>query len=753
MTEPVKKSFRKYVIIFWSLFLILLTTVVLFFVAIANGTFGHMPTFEELENPKNNLASEIYSADQVLLGKYYYENRTNTHYSNLSPHLTNALISTEDVRFNEHSGIDVKSLLRVAYGVFTGNHKGGGSTITQQLAKNLFPRDFNLSTTDLVLRKFKEWVTAVKLERNYSKTEIMAMYFNTVAFGSQSFGIKAASLTFFNKEPKELKIEEAALLVGVVNAPTRYSPILNPENSIKRRNIVLNQMAKYGNISETLKDSLVQIPLDMSSYGIISHRTGIAKYFREYLRTHLKKWCKSHTKANGKPYNLYSDGLKIYTTINSKMQKHAEAAVKNHLGNDLQPSFDKHWEGYTTAPFDFENDSLGEKADAVILSGIKRSERYRKMRQNKYPEKDILNVFHQPTAMSIFSWQGDIDTIMTPWDSVRYYKSILQTGLMSVEPNTGFVRAYVGGANYEHFKYDHVTYGKRQVGSTFKPFLYTLAMQSGQFSPCTKLPNVQTRIELDDGTFWSPENSSSSKIGEMVSLKWALAHSNNWISAYLIKRFSPQSVIKIAQQMGITSKIPSVYSIALGTPDISLYEMVGALNTFANKGIYMEPIFITRIEDKHGNVIERFIPEQHEALSEETAYLMIELLKGVVKHGTGRRLGWKYGLHNPIAGKTGTTQNQSDGWFMGLTPDLVTGVWVGCEDRAAHFRTIRLGQGANMALPIWALYIQSIYNDSTMYLSKRDFDKPSAPLHVEIDCDNWDKQNTQQQNNIDENEF
>jgi len=645
MTEQVeKKSYLKYLIIFWSIFIISVATVILFFVAIANGTFGYMPTFEELENPKNNLASEIYSADQVMLGKYYYENRSNTHYSNLSPHLVNALIATEDVRFRDHSGIDIKSLLRVAYGVISGNHKGGGSTITQQLAKNLFPRDFNLSTTDLILRKFKEWVTAVKLERNYSKDEIIAMYFNTVAFGSQSYGIKSASRTFFNKEPMELKIEEAALLVGVVNAPTRYSPIINPERSIKRRNVVLNQMSKYGYITEALKDSLVNIPLDMSNFGVISHRTGIAKYFREYLRTHLKTWCSKHTKANGEPYNLYSDGLKIYTTINSKMQKYAEDAVKQHLGEDLQPSFDKHWKGHEEAPFVLKNDTLGEKANAIILSGVKRSERYRKMRLQKHSKEEILNKFHEPTAMKIFSWQGDIDTIMTPWDSVRYYKGILQAGLMSVEPQTGYVRAYVGGANYEHFKYDHVTYGKRQVGSTFKPFLYTLAMQSGQFSPCTKLPNVQTRIELDDGTFWSPENSSNSNIGEMVSLKWALAHSNNWISAYLIKRFSPQSVIKIARQMGVTSKIPPVYSIALGTPDISLYEMVGALSTYANKGIYKKPIFITRIEDKHGNVIERFIPEQHEALSEETAYLMLELLKGVVQHGTGIRLRYKYQL-------------------------------------------------------------------------------------------------------------
>ena len=748
-----KKRFRKYIIGFWSVVIVLMLGVALFFSAISWGWFGEMPTFEELENPQSNLASEVYSADQVLLGKYYVENRSKTHYSKLSPHLVHALLATEDIRFRDHAGIDLISLFRVAFGVVTGNHKGGGSTITQQLAKNLFPRDRYLSTGELVMRKFKEWITAVKLERNYSKNEIIAMYFNTVAFGSNSFGIKSASRTFFNKSPMKLKVEEAALLVGVVNAPTRYSPILNPEASRARRDLVINQMAKYDYITQQEADSLTSQPIDMSDYNVMSHKTGIARYFREHIRGKLKDWCKTHYKPNGENYDLYKDGLKIYTTINSKMQKYAEEAVEEHLSQDLQPAFNKHWEGHEHAPFEFEADSADKEIEKIMKNGMRRSPRYRKMRRRGVSEDSIMKVFKQKKEMEVFSWQGEVDTVMTPWDSIRYYKSILQAGLMSMEPRTGYVRAYVGGPDYEHFKYDHVTYAKRQVGSTFKPFLYTLAMQEGGISPCTKVPNVQTRIELPDGTFWAPKNPSDDRIGEMVSLKWALAHSNNWISAYLIKRYSPQSVKKIARKMGVESPIPEVPAIALGTPDMSLYEMVGALNTYVNKGIYVEPIFLTRIEDKNGNVIERFIPEQQEAMSEETAYLMLEMLQGVVNKGTGIRLRYKYGFNQPIAGKTGTTQNQSDGWFIGMIPDLATGIWVGAEDRSAHFRTIGLGQGANMALPIWALYMQKLYNDQSIHIPKRDFKKPDKPLSVEIDCQKWEQQNQQQDNGIDEDEF
>lgn len=746
-----KKSFKKYILGLWALFVLLVAGVAFFFATIAWGWFGDMPTFEELENPESNLASEIYSADQVLLGKYYIENRSNVNYADLSPHLINALLATEDIRFRNHSGIDMKSLLRVAYGVMTGNHKGGGSTITQQLAKNLFPRDMNLTTSELVMRKFKEWITAVKLERNYSKNEIIAMYLNTVAFGSQSFGIQSAARTFFDKTPMEVKIEEAALLVGVVNAPTRYSPILNPDNAFDRRNLVIGQMEKYDFISGQKKDSLVKQPIDMSNYNVMSHKTGIARYFREHIRGKLRNWAKSHYKPDGEPYNLYKDGLKIYTTINSRMQELAEEAVKEHLADDLQPAFNRHWEGYSNAPFVFEKDSADKEVEELLTRGMKRSERYRKMRGRNVSKEQIEASFHEETQMRIFSWKGEIDTVMTPWDSIRYYKSILQAGLMSMEPRTGFVRAYVGGPDYDHFKYDHVTGMKRQVGSTFKPFLYTLAMQEGGISPCTEVPNVQTRIELHDGTFWAPQNTSDDRIGQMVSLKWALAHSNNWISAYLIKRYSPQSVRKIVEKMGVKSHIPEVPAIALGTPDLSLYEMVGALNTYTNEGIYIEPVFITRIEDKNGNVIERFIPEQQEAMSEQTAYLMLEMLQGVVNEGTGIRLRYKYGFNHPIAGKTGTTQNQSDGWFIGLVPELTTGIWVGNEDRAAHFRSISLGQGANMALPIWAMYMQKLYDDPEINISKAEFEKPDN-LSVEINCEKASSQEMEQQG-IDEDEF
>jgi penicillin-binding protein 1A len=747
-----KQSFKKYIIALWSLFVLFVAAVAFFFTTIAWGWFGDMPTFEELENPKSNLASEIYSADQVLLGKYYIENRSNIKYSDLSPHLINALLATEDIRFRDHSGIDVKSLFRVAYGVMTGNHKGGGSTITQQLAKNLFPREGNLSTSDLVMRKFKEWITAIKLERNYSKNEIIAMYLNTVAFGSHSFGIQSAGNTFFNKAPMELKVEEAATLVGVVNAPTRYSPVQNPKASLARRNLVISQMERYDYISEKVKDSLVQEPIDMSKYNVMSHKTGIARYFREHIRIKLRGWAKTHYKPNGEPYNLYKDGLKIYTTINSRMQQLAEEAVKEHLANDLQPAFDKHWEGHRNAPFVFDSDSADKEVEELLTRGMKRSERYRKMRGQNADKEIIKQSFHEKTRMSVFSWKGEIDTVMTPWDSIRYYKSILQAGLMSMEPHTGYVRAYVGGPDYDHFKYDNVKGMQRQVGSTFKPFLYTLAMQEGGISPCTKVPNVQTRIELPDGSFWAPQNTSDERIGEMVSLKWALAHSNNWISAYLIKRYSPQSVKKIARKMGVRSHIPEVPAIALGTPDLRLYEMVGALNSYTNDGIYVEPIFITRIEDKNGNVVERFIPEQQEAMSEETAYLMLEMLQGVVNEGTGIRLRYKYGFNHPIAGKTGTTQNQSDGWFMGLVPELTTGIWVGNEDRAAHFRSISLGQGANMALPIWAMYMQKLYDDPETDISKSNFSKPDN-LSVEIDCDKAGQEKQIGNDGIDEDEF
>ncbi len=681
----------------------------------------------------------MYSSNGELLGTFFIENRSNITYRDISPNLINALVAIEDIRFEKHSGIDEKALLRVFYGVITGNQKGGGSTLTQQLAKNLFPRG-RLSKPQLVLRKFQEWITALKLERYYSKEEIIAMYLNTVPFGHNSYGIKSAAATFFDSSPDSLNIQEAALMAGVVNAPTRYSPISNPERSLQRRNLVLQQMLKYNFITQDVYDSVSLLPLGVSKYALQDHNEGLATYLREYLRGQLKDWCESHFKPDGSPYNIYKDGLKIYTTIDSRMQKYAEEAVREHLSLDLQPSFYKHWEGFTNAPFDFDEEEAEESIEKIMLQAVKRSERYRKLRNSGMSMDSILDNFNIPSEMRVFSWNGPIDTIMTPLDSILYHKYFLQAGLLSMESHTGFVRAMVGGIDYKYFQFDHVVQGKRQVGSTFKPFLYTLAMQEGEYTPCYKVSNIQYSVELDDGTFWAPRNSDNDRVGEEVTLKWALANSNNWISAYLIGRFSPQSVRQMARKLGVNSPIPAVPSIALGTPDLSLYEMVGAMNTFANKGVFVKPTFVTKIEDKNGNVLERFVPEKTEAMSEITAYKMLKLLEGVVESGTGIRLRYKYGFNNPVAGKTGTTQNQSDGWFMGITPDLTSGVWVGAEDRSVHFRSITLGQGANMALPIWAIYMQKVYSDPSLGISGGEFDKPLRDVMIEFDCEKYDRE-------------
>ncbi|MCR5645267.1 MAG: PBP1A family penicillin-binding protein [Bacteroidales bacterium] len=727
---------RKAVRVLWSLFGIALVVVVLFFFCVAKGVFGTMPTFEELENPQTNLATQIISCDGKVLGSYYVENRSNVRYNELSPYLPQALISIEDERFYSHSGIDGKSLFRVAYGVLSGNKKGGGSTITQQLAKNLFPRGENLSKMKLVLRKFQEWITATKLEYNYSKDEIIAMYLNTVAFGHNAYGIRSAAKTFFDKDPKDLNIEESALMAGVVNAPTRFSPVRNPERALQRRNIVLKSMEKNGYITSAEYDSISQIPIDMSHFGVMDHNSGQATYFREQLRKELTEWASTHYRADGKPYNIYRDGLKIYTTIDSRMQRYAEEAVREFMGGSLQPSFYKHWQGKKNAPFSL-NDK--DQIEALLEASMKRSDRYRNLKNQGMDPDSIRKVFDIPVEMTVFSWDGPIDTIMTPWDSIMYYKWFLQASLVSIETHTGHVKAYVGGIDYRYFKYDHVTQAQRQVGSTFKPFLYSLAMQEGEYTPCTKIPNIPYNIQLEDGKFWSPRNSGGKHVNEEVTLKWALAQSNNWISAYLMNRFGPQAVITMARRMGVESPIDPVPAICLGVCDLKLIEMVGAMSTFANQGVYIKPMYITKIEDKNGNVIERFAPEESEAMSEVTAYKMIELMKGVVQSGTGVRLHYKYNLNNPIAGKTGTTQNQSDGYFMGITPDLTTGVWVGAEDRSVHFRSTELGQGSRTALPIWALYMQRVYADPTLHISKGDFPKPTAPgVDLDFNCDKYE---------------
>ncbi len=747
-----KKSTSRIIRILWIAFFAgVLSTAILFF-SISMGWMGYMPTLEELENPKTNLASEVYSADQVLLGKYYIEDRSTVSFDEISPNLVEALLATEDIRFYEHSGVDIRALLRVAKGLITFRRQGGGSTVTQQLAKNMFPRGEKLSKPEKVLRKFKEWVIATRLEYNYTKNEIMAMYFNAVTFGSNTFGIKTAAKTFFGKAPIDLNREESAILVGMLRAPSYYSPIRKPENALRRRMVVLSQMKTYGYITQEEYDSLRNTPLDMSHYQIQDHKLGLATYFREHLRGDLKKWCKTHYKADGEPYNLYRDGLRIYTTINSKMQTYAEEAVAQHLGKELQRDFFKHWntKRFKHPPFYRISD---KEYDHIMTMAKKRSNRYYWLHKRGMSEDSIDIVFNTPVQMRVFSWDGDIDTTLTPMDSILYYKYFLQVGMMSVEPQTGYVRAYVGGINYRHFQYDHVIVGKRQVGSTFKPFVYASAFQELGYTPCTKVPNVAVTFQMPAGQpDYTPKNADDDKVGEMVTLKWALANSVNYISAFLIKRVGPEKVVSLARAMGVKSDIEAVPAICLGTPSLSVYEMVGATATYANKGVYNTPIFMTRIEDKNGNTVATFSSKSNDALDERTAYLMIGLMKGVVDLGTGRRLRFRYKLNHPIAGKTGTTDNNSDGWFMGLTPDLVSGVWVGAEDRSVHFRSTHLGQGANMSLPIWALYMQKVYADSTLNISTSDFERPPN-FDVITDCDKLEKAQQDAGGNMDDINF
>ena len=729
-----QKSFKRYRHILWGIFGSVIALVALLFCGISWGLFGFMPSFEDLENPTSSLSSEIISSDQQILGAYYIENRTNVEFNELSPYLVQALVATEDSRFYSHSGVDLRSLGRVFFkSILRGDRSGGGgSTITQQLAKNLFPRK-HISKAGLAVRKLKEWVIAAKLERNYTKDEIIAMYFNTVDFGNNAYGIKIAASTYFGKLPSELEPEEAALLVGMLKATSYYNPLRNPQNAMKRRNVVFSQMRKAGFLSREEYEELIGKPIDMSHFSRQNHEEGLATHFREYLRQYMLKWCKEHKKPDGKPYDLYRDGLKIYTTINSRMQRHAEEAVAEWIGGTLQNDFYQDLKGSGRyAPF--SSDLTKAEVDRFMEQAMKNSDRYRAMKKAGASDEEIREVFHQKVAMKVFTWNGgEKDTVMSPWDSLWYHKWFLHCGLMSVEPQTGYVRAYVGDISYKYFKYDNVSQGRRQVGSTFKPFVYTLAMQEGEFLPCTEVPNVPVCFPLPDGEEWCPANSSKQKEGEMVSLRWALANSVNYISAYLIKRFPPEAVINLARRMGITAPMEAVPSICLGTMDISVREMVGAMATYANQGIHIDPIFITRIEDKHGIVLENFSPHQEEAMSAKTAYLMLDLMRGVVDEGSAGRLRWRYGLKQAIAGKTGTTQNHSDAWFMGITPTLTTGVWVGGELRSIHFNSMRLGQGANAALPVWAIYMQKVYEDAELEFPQDDFEKPDG-VNVDLKC-------------------
>lgn len=730
-----RKSVTKYVSWFWIIALLPVFFISVLVYGTAHNWFGALPSFEDLENPKSSLASEVYSADGIVLGKYYIQNRSNVHYSDLSPSLIQALMATEDIRFEKHSGVDLKGLFRVLFKtIIAQQDAGGGSTITQQLAKNLFPRE-RMTKWQLVGRKFKEWIIAVRLEKSYTKEEILAMYLNTVEFGHNTYGIKSAARTFFNKLPDKLNVEESAVLIGSLKAPTYYSPVRNPKNAFQRRNTVLSQMYKYEFLNRMQYDSLRMLPVKLN-YQADDHTAGLATYFRETLRLELNRWCNEHKKSDGSNYNLYRDGLKIYTTLDSRMQRYAEEAVKEHL-TELQKTFNEHWKG-RVAWAEFPE---------IVTNAVKQSYRYAGLKAEGLSEDSIQKNFNTKIPMSIFSWHGDIDTLMSPLDSIKYYKMILQTGFMSMNPQTGFIKAWVGGNNYQHFKYDHVKEGKRQVGSTFKPFLYTLAIQEG-YSPCYKIPNVPVTIITEAGQSWTPKNSDN-KYGGMLSLKEALAESVNCISAFLMKQFGPYAVVEMAHKLGIQSTMETVPSICLGTVDLSVYEMVGAYSTFANKGVWTEPVYLTRIEDKNGVVLQEFIPKKVDAINEETAYVMLNLMQGVVQFGTGVRLRYKYGLTAPMAGKTGTTQNQSDGWFMGLTPELVSGCWVGCEDRAVHFRSITLGQGANMALPIWALYMKKLYTDPSLNLPQNDFEKPPFKISIELDCSKYQKTNSINTNDSD----
>lgn len=713
----------------------------------STGFFGDLPSFEELENPKSNLATEIISSDGVVLGKYFFENRSNVKFEDISPNMVNALIATEDIRFYKHSGIDVRALVRAIKGLVTSQNSGGASTITQQLAKMLFTKK-PASGFERIMQKFKEWIIAVKLERQYTKEEILTMYLNKFDFINNAVGIKSAAQIYFNTNPSELSIEESAVLVGMLKNPSFYNPNRRLLKTQERRNVVLSQMKKYNYISSSEFDSISNLPVVLD-FKKASHNIGLAPYLREYLRGQIKKWCDNKEKPDGSNYNLYTDGLKIYTTIHSKMQQYAEEAVHSHI-SALQQDFYTHWKGFTNAPF--PKDFSTSQINAILEQGMKRSERYRKLKNTSLTQKEIKTIFNQKVPMKVFSWKGEIDTIMSPMDSIRYYKYFIHSGLMSMDPITGHVKAYVGGINYKHFKYDHVKVGRRQVGSTFKPFLYALALQEG-YSPCYEVPNVPVIFEKDKWGLpdkdWIPKNSDDKFNGILMNLKFGMANSINTVTAYIMKQFGPHSVLDFAKKMGITSNLDPVPSICLGTFDLSVYEMVGAYSTFVNKGIWTEPIIVQRIEDKNGILLDDFSPKTSEAMSETTANLMVRMLQGVVdgvynphadtKLGTGVRLRRKYQFENEIGGKTGTTQNNSDGWFMGITPNLVTGVWAGNEDRSVHFRSTFYGQGANMALPIWAEYMQKVYQDSiTLGIFPEKFDIPNS-IDLMSDCGTHDQ--------------
>lgn len=735
---------RKIIKALWIFLAVIVLAIVIVFVSISKGWIGYMPPVEELENPSYKFATEIFSEDEKVLGTWSYskENRVYTAYKDLSPSIINALIATEDVRFVEHSGIDAKALFRafVKRGLMFQKNAGGGSTLSQQLAKQLFTENVARNTLQRLFQKPIEWVIAVKLERYYTKEEILSMYLNKFDFLNNAVGIKTAAYTYFGCEPKDLKIEEAATLVGMCKNPSLYNPVRFNERSRGRRNVVLEQMRKAGYITDAECDSLQALPLKLT-YNRVDHKEGLATYFREYLRgvmtapkpvrsdyrgwqmqkfyedsiawetNPLYGWCAKNKKKDGTNYNIYTDGLKIYTTINSRMQQYAEDAVKEHLGDYLQPIFFKEKEGSKNAPY---ARSLPEKrVEELLTKAMKQTERYRLMKEAGASEQQIRKAFDTPEEMTVFSWKGDKDTIMTPMDSIRYYKSFLRTGFMSMDPANGHVKAYVGGPNYVYFQYDMAMVGRRQVGSTIKPYLYTLAMENG-FSPCDQARHVEQTLIDENGTPWTPRNTNDKRYGEMVTLKWGLANSDNWISAYLMGKLNPYDLVRLIHSFGVRNKaIDPVVSLCLGPCEISVGEMVSAYTAFANKGIRVAPLFVTRIEDSDGNVISTFAPQMEEVISASSTYKMLVMLRAVINEGTGGRVR-RYGITADMGGKTGTTNDNSDAWFMGFTPSLVSGCWVGGDERDIHFGRMTYGQGAAAALPIWAMYMKKVYDDPTL---------------------------------------
>jgi penicillin-binding protein 1A len=733
-------DFSFYIKRFWQIVGIGIGSVFLIFLLASWGGLGHMPSFNDLENPESNLATEIISSDGETIGKFYNENRSSITYSELPKHLVDALVATEDERFYDHSGIDARGTLRAVTRLGT---SGGASTLSQQLAKQLFHGEGSKNIVMRVFQKIREWIIAIRLERQYTKNEIIAMYFNVYDFNNYAVGIRSAAKTYFNKLPKDLSIDESAMLVGMFKNSSLYNPTRNAQGVKNRRNVVLSQMEKSEIITEVQREKLSQLPITLD-FKLQTHKEGIATYFREYLREFMKKWVRDNKKPDGSDYDIYRDGLKIYTTIDSRMQLYAEEAVYAHLAN-LQEEFFDQAKTNENAPFIRISE---EETKSLMNRARKNSERYRIMKAEGKEDDVIMNSFAIKTKMRVFSWKGERDTIMTPNDSIRYYKHFLQSGVMSMDPETGYVKAWVGGINYKHFQYDHVNQGARQVGSTFKPFVYATAIEQQGYSPCDSI--IDSPFTIPKGRHnvtetWTPRNSNNEYRG-MVTLKKALALSINTVSAKLIDRVGPEAVVELTKKLGVQSNIPAQPSIALGAVEITVQDMVAAYGTFANQGIYIKPEVITKIEDKNGNILYQTIPESHDVLNKDIAYAVVKLLEGVTETGSGGRLrtegggngynrvtGYPYALRNPIAGKTGTTQNQSDGWFMGMVPNLVTGVWVGNEDRSAHFKSITYGQGATMALPIFGMYMKKCYADKTLTVSKEAFKRPPN-LAIKVDC-------------------